>query len=146
MFHVPEEFRVRHSKNSKFNTTTEDGNNGTFAIKKTLNNPYQIRNKHGISKKSKFKLFLVLASDGMDWEHVSVSIVGKFKELPTWDEMCHIKDLFWDNTDTVVQYHPAEEDYVNNASVLHMWRPTKEDVLKPPPILVGIKGLENLEK
>ncbi len=149
MFHAPNQFRVKNAKNPEYNTTDANGNNGCFSIKKTVGKPLGLRDKHGILKKGgkqQFRLFLIFASDKMGWEHVSVYIIGNRKELPTWDEMCHIKDLFWDKTDTVIQYHPSEEDYVNNANVLHLWSPTKEDIPTPPSVLIGIKGLGSLEK
>lgn len=75
------------------------------------------------------RFILIIASDGKEdpscpreswgWQHVSVSVKDKgsaFKsKLPTWDEMCHIKGLFWENGDCVVQYHPPEADYVERA-------------------------------
>lgn len=94
---------------------------------------------------------MVIATCGMEgaeWEHVSVRAVknfnGKIKNmLPTWDEMCFIKSLFWDDEDVVMQLHPKKSEYVNNHPfVLHLWRPLKSEIPTPPPILVGIKGLE----
>src|SRR5580658_4748259 len=45
-----------------------------------------------------------------EFEHVSVSLAHR---CPTWEEMCKIKDLFWDDEDVVVQFHPAKSEYVN---------------------------------
>ena len=57
---------------------------------------------------------------GIDWEHVSVSSV---RRVPTWDEMCWVKGLFFSSNETVVQYHPRARDYVNyHPNCLHMWR------------------------
>jgi hypothetical protein len=54
--------------------------------------------------------------------------------------MCHVKALFWDPEDWVVQYHPAESEYVNNhPHTLHLWRPTAATLPTPPSILVGVK-------
>lgn len=54
------------------------------------------------------------------WEHVSVSLPQR---CPTWDEMCFVKNLFWDEDETVVQFHPPKRDYVNTAETcLHLWR------------------------
>ena len=101
-----------------------DGNNGAFTI------PYP---KHNISMR-------VIASDGIGWEHASVSIRGK-KRVPNWEEMCHVKELFWSPEDAVVQFHPAKEDYVNTHEYcLHLWRPTDEWLPVPDAILVGLRG------
>jgi hypothetical protein len=62
----------------------------------------------------------VIFSDGMGWDHVSVSLPSR---CPTWTEMCAVKDLFFDDCDTVVQFHPAAAEYVNlHSNCLHLWR------------------------
>lgn len=114
-FKVPEQFRV---KTGHFKTSEEDGNNGLFVL--------------SINKCS----FAVIASDGMGWEHVSVSLLKSIAS-PTWDEMCIIKDLFWDKNDCVVQFHPPESEYVNNhPSCLHLWRKIGSEFETPPKMLV----------
>lgn len=81
-----------------------------------------------------------LPGEKYEWEHVSVSIV-KGKRCPTWEEMCRIKSIFWDEDDCVLQYHPPKSDYVNYAEyVLHLWRPMGTDVPRPPSIMVGPKS------
>lgn len=73
------------------------------------------------------------ASDGGGWEHVSVSTIER---CPTWDEMCKVKSLFWDDDDLVVQYHPPASEYVNNHPyTLHLWRKSgRNDFCETPPI------------
>ena len=125
-FHVPNQFRLR---NGQFTSDDLDGNNGCFL----LTMPFYDHN----SVRSKLQ-FRVIASDGMGWEHVSVSTKVR---CPKWEEMCIIKDMFWDETDTVIQYHPSKTDYVNNHPFcLHLWRPTKTLIPVPDSILVGIKA------
>ncbi|CAB4159272.1 hypothetical protein UFOVP703_79 [uncultured Caudovirales phage] len=76
----------------------------------------------------------VIASNQMGWEHVSVSLDAR---APTWAEMCFVKGLFWDDTDWVVQFHPAESDYVNDhPRCLHLWRPVGTSFPTPPKLLV----------
>jgi len=78
--------------------------------------------------------FIVIASNGGSWEHVSVSLKNR---TPNWKEMCFIKDLFWDEEDCVIQYHPPKSKYVNNhKNVLHLWRPMNIDIPMPPLIMV----------
>lgn len=86
------------------------------------------------------KSFYVVASNGGGWEHVSVSPCNiKRKTCPTWDDMCAIKDLFFDPEETVVQYHPPKSDYVNmHPYCLHLWRPTTTEIPRPPSIFVGL--------
>jgi hypothetical protein len=80
----------------------------------------------------------VVSSNDDGWEHVSVSTPNR---CPTWEEMCYVKDLFWDDTDCVVQYHPPKSDYVNcHKFCLHMWRPTQIQMPRPPAWMVGPKG------
>jgi hypothetical protein len=72
------------------------------------------------------------------WEHVSVSVPGKTR-CPIWEEMCFVKSSFWEECDTVVQFHPAEEDYVNmHPYCLHLWRCRSEAFPKPNPLTVGV--------
>lgn len=79
----------------------------------------------------------VMVSDGLGWEHVSVS---RKDRCPTWNEMNTIKDLCWDEDDVVIQYHPPKKDYVNNHPYcLHMWRPAGKNVPVPDYFLVGVK-------
>lgn len=76
------------------------------------------------------------------WEHVSVSTR---RRCPNWREMCFVKDLFWTEEEWVVQYHPAKADYINNHPyVLHLFRHKTIEFPKPPPILVGVKGVGEL--
>ena len=80
--------------------------------------------------------FKIISSDGMGWEHISISIRGE-KRTPTWDEMCYFKRLFWRDDECVIQYHPPKSDYVNvHDGCLHLWRPTEQVVPQPPLIMV----------
>lgn len=82
---------------------------------------------------------LCVVSDGGGWEHVSVSVL-KRNRCPTWTEMCYAKDLFWEKDEVVIQYHPAEAEYISNHDFcLHLWRPVGADLPTPPPIFVGLK-------
>lgn len=85
----------------------------------------------------------IIASWGAGWEHVSIN---DFNITPTWEEMCELKDIFWDEDECVVQYHPPQSEYVNNLQhCLHLWKPIEEYVGKlpiPDKFLVGIKGIK----
>jgi len=64
------------------------------------------------------------------WDHVSVSTTSR---TPFWDEMCFVKDLFFDPDETVIQFHPKKSVYVNNhPHVLHLWRPGDREIQLPP--------------
>lgn len=117
-FHVPEQYRVQQGQLA---SSRLDGNNGAFVIR---------------SQKLKYPLS-VIASDGLGWDHVSVSTPVR---CPTWQEMCFIKDLFWDEEDAIVQFHPPKSLYVNNHPFcLHLWRNQFNPVVLPDPILVGVR-------
>lgn len=84
----------------------------------------------------------VIASDGMGWQHVSVSFGAKSKSTPSWDLMCRVKDLFWEDSDCVVQFHPPKSEYVNNhVACLHLWRSLDAPQPMPQSIMVGYKEL-----
>lgn len=87
-----------------------------------------------------------IASDGEGWRHVSVSLVSNPFTCPRWDVMCVIKDLFWEDTDWVVQFHPPKSEYVNNhPGCLHLWQCTDGRAQPiPPSWMVGIKGTHNM--
>lgn len=77
----------------------------------------------------------VIWSNGMGWDHVSIAPYNR-KKTPTWDEMCRVKDMFFHDDETVVQYHPAKANYVNiMENCLHLWRP-HEGIAIPPMICV----------
>ena len=87
------------------------------------------------------KLTRCVVSDGENWQHVSVSIEGESKP-PTWKMMCDVKELFFEDTDWVVQFHPPHSEYVNHhPGCLHLWRYTGTDkeMPTPPSIFVGLK-------
>lgn len=74
------------------------------------------------------------------WQHVSVSVEGD-KRPPRWSVMCRVKDLFWEPEDWVVQFHPAQSEYVNfHPACLHLWRPLLAKMPTPLSIMVGPKS------
>lgn len=92
--------------------------------------------------------YRTIAADGAEtgWEHVSLSILepngkGGFRcVMPTWDDMCAVKAMFWDDEECVVQFHPPKSEYVNNhPACLHLWKCVNAEFPLPPSILVGLK-------
>lgn len=81
--------------------------------------------------------FFCIASNGYDWEHVSVSLANR-NRCPTWNQMCKIKAMFWPEDACVLQYHPAASEYVDlHPFCLHMWRPLAAEIPQPPKWMVG---------
>ncbi len=125
MFHVPEKYRI--TKGSLLASSTRYGHNGAFEI--------------GVHKPE--RRLLCIASDGEGWEHVSVSVFDgllstKQNRCPTWEEMCLIKSLFWDEDDCVIEYHPAKSEYIScHPYCLHLWRPVGIVLPIPPKEFVG---------
>ena len=116
MFKTPEQYRIQ---DQIIKPEATHGNNGAFFIPRQQ------------TKKGKY--FLCIVSDAGGWEHVSVAIPAE-KRNPTWDEMCYIKSLFWEEEDAVVQLHPPKSQYVNLAPYcLHLWRPSGEVTSYPDP-------------
>ena len=79
----------------------------------------------------------IICGDGEDtgWEHVSVSIAGKHP--PNWQEMSWVKEQFWTDEETVLQFHPCKSAYVNiHPNCLHLWRNVGLDHPLPPKLLV----------
>jgi hypothetical protein len=74
------------------------------------------------------------ASLGVDWEHVSVSTPSR---CPNWTEMSFIKDLFWAETECVMQLHVPKSKHINTHNFcLHLWRPLNAEIPMPPSIAV----------
>lgn len=125
MFHVIEEYRVVLGP---MRSSVNYGNNGAFIIPKGRTE------------------FTIIASDckradgrGLPkWEHVSIHCTnGDKNRTPTWSEMCFIKNLFWDEEDVVVQFHPKKTEYVNHHPyVLHLWRYRDGEFPTPPMIMI----------
>ncbi len=123
MFKVPEKYRLR---TGTMGSDSSYGNNGVFIL--TFRSPGRSTD-----------IVNCVASDGEGWEHVSVGLRGR-KAVPPWDIMCKVKDLFWDEEDCVIQFHPPKSQYVNyHPGILHLWRPVNKNVEIPPTILVGPK-------
>lgn len=111
----PNQFREKGPNLLTWDSTDEDGMNGAFAIPLLAKVIANCIVSDGTG----------LKEVGMEvWEHVSVHINDNGRQrLPTWWEMCLIKDVFWDEEETVVQFHPAKSQYVNcHPRVLHLWR------------------------
>lgn len=129
MFHAPNPYRITKSPVAALRSIPADGNNGVFQI------PHHKYNK---------LIITCQISDGGGWEHVSVSVRRvsdmQTERTPTWEEMCYIKDVFWDADDVVMQLHPAKSEYVNmHPHVLHLWRPSfGHTIPTPPKLMVGI--------
>ena len=82
------------------------------------------------------KIFCVVASNGLGWEHVSVSIKD-VERCPKWNEMCKIKDLFFEDEEVVMQLHPKKSEYINHHPyTLHLWRPLNSEIPTPLKIMV----------
>jgi len=103
-------------------------------------NKYRIQHPagYGDSYNGAFKIFIggrsfyVVASNGGDWEHVSVSLKNQ-KRTPTWEEMCNVKNMFFEEDEVVVQFHPGKDEYVNiHEFCLHLWKPRFIDIPTPP--------------
>ena len=120
MFHAPEKYRMKFLSNNPMFSDSGNGNNGAFKVP-------------GPTGPDLF----CIASDGLGWEHVSVSLKNR---CPNWLEMSAIKDMFWDPEDCVVKFHPPRSEYINNHDYcLHLWRPVKVKIPRPDSKLVGMK-------
>jgi hypothetical protein len=126
MYPKPSEFLEQYRiKTGRFRSNPAWGNNGVFLL------PGPERHK-----------LYVIASDEMGWEHCSVSLAAKAR-IPLWSEMVYVKDLFWQEDEVVVQYHPAKADYINfQGSTLHLWKPIGSELPRPPHWMVGPKTVE----
>lgn len=78
-----------------------------------------------------------VASAGLGWDHVSVSVEGR---CPTWPEMSHVFSLFAEPDETWMQLHVPAPQHVNcHPYCLHIWRPHHQVIATPPAFMVGLK-------
>lgn len=97
-----------------------DGYNGAFRIK-----------RKGIE-------FVIIASNGGGWEHVSISTAFR---CPIWEEMNYFKKMFFHDDEVVMQLHPEKKNYVNHHPFcLHLWKPIGVKIPVPPTYMIGPKG------
>jgi len=121
---------TRRVRIGRWASAPEDGNNGEFFL------PY-----------SSMVTLHVIASNGMDWDHLSVTPVDPSRHqslyrTPTWSEMCYVKDLFFDETEAVLQLHPPKKQYRNaHEYCLHLWKPQHVELPLPEPWMVAPEGL-----
>lgn len=64
--------------------------------------------------------------DGKEWHHVSLS---RSMQLPSWEEVQRVKDIFMGKDVTALQVLPDAAHYVNqHPYCLHLWRCLDGDV------------------
>lgn len=81
-----------------------------------------------------FDKLTVIASWGGGWDHVSVSRPSRD---PSWEEMCKVKDIFFEDEEEAFQFHPKKSEYVNlHPHCLHIWRSQEEEMPMPPLLYV----------
>lgn len=102
----------------KFYGSTGDDKSGAFLIQSPLD--------HANMR--------VIASVDMGWDHVSVS---RARRCPNWQEMEHVKRLFFNDDEVAMQLHVAVKEHVNfHPNTLHLWRPLIGTIPMPPAIMV----------
>jgi len=80
-------------------------------------------------------ILMVIASSGEGWDHVSVSLPNR---CPSWAEMEHVKRTFFRDDETAMQLHVPPSQHINRCkNCLHLWRPHKGSIPRPPSHLVG---------
>lgn len=71
----------------------------------------------------KFRFNVLACVEPNGWGHVSVTLANNSR-IPKWEEMCFIKDMFFDAEDLCIQMHPKKSQYVNlHDKCLHIWQP-----------------------
>ena len=79
----------------------------------------------------------LIVSKGAGWEHASICPM-RAKVVPSWEDMCRLKDIIWTEDEAVIQIHPIKEEYVNlMPNCLHLWRCIYKEMVLPPSCLVG---------
>jgi hypothetical protein len=92
------------------------------------------------------RMYCIVASWGMGWDHVSlhtqrtVIVDGEEKIvtiLPLWDDMCIVREIFFHPDEWVMQLHPPIDKNISvHNDTLHLWRPQRKPIPKPPKEMV----------
>ena len=86
----------------------------------------------------------VVFSWGGGWDHVSVSFTNR---CPTWEEMCEVKNMFFEPDEACFQLHPIQTEYVNmHPYCLHIWRLQEGEIPTPPSWMVGAKRDQSIRE
>lgn len=77
----------------------------------------------------------IIASNGGGWDHVSVT---RLDRCPTWEEMEHVKRMFFRDNETAMQLHVPLKNHINvHPYCLHLWRPQNKTIPLPPKGMVA---------
>lgn len=83
------------------------------------------------------ELWHVRISDGMGWRHLSATNAQRPTMTPTWEVMCRLKDLFFDDSEWCVQFMPPKEENINvHPHCLHIWSSLHEPIPHPMVCMV----------
>lgn len=90
-----------------------------------------------INKYKNGEFYLVIASNGLGWDHISVTLHKKngtnIKRCPSFEEMQMVKEKIFTEEEVVFQLHPREEEYINtHPYCLHLWKPNNRSMIVPP--------------
>ena len=108
-----DDFRDRGSQIVAMYGSAGDHGNGLFRIRSPVDGG----------------LMTVIASDGYDWDHVSVSRTNR---IPGWTEMEYVKRLFFKDDETAMQLHVPPSLHISyHPNCLHLWRPWRVDIPMP---------------
>lgn len=58
--------------------------------------------------KYKSREYEVIASNGGGWDHVSIYPLHQ-KHMPSWDVMCTLKNICFNDDEVVMELHPAKK-------------------------------------
>jgi hypothetical protein len=78
---------------------------------------------------------MIIASSSEGWDHVSCS---RKNRCPNWEEMEHVKRLFFRDGETAMQLHVPPSEHISvHPFCLHLWRPLDQEIPKPRPEFVA---------
>lgn len=88
-----------------------------------------------VVKNHGFREINVVVSTEGGWDLVSVMTRGS---SPTWDEMCLVREIFFRDDETAIQYSvPKPERISTHKFALHWWRPHTLELPRPPRELIA---------
>lgn len=100
-----------------------------------------------------YAILRCIATTHDGWDHVSVTVIDgsdlklardtnsepKPSRVPSYDEMCKVHRLFFNDNECAIQLHVPSVDHVDiHPFCLHLWRPNDgREIPRPPKEMVG---------
>ena len=119
-------------------------------IEEILKNPrlsLQFRDKDGFKATIALPKWIgsVICTNSGGWNHISIAPSNR-RIMPSYEDLCLVKDMFWNEEESVIHVFPPKSQYVNNLSnCLHLWECYYTEMVLPPSFMVGLRKGQTMD-